>query len=471
MEIWQNRGEASHFIANWKTSHEDYLFLDFDVFIVRELGYSFQTKEELDKFRRRAFLDFRKKTGHFMFASLPTMRKWFGIGSFSRPRREQVLAICLKMQTGRKKASEYLMIGLGESAFQIRDYREVIFMYGLENGMTFEFCLDLINKFEKKVDFRSKEENTISDEVFEQEFMKIIDKSPDVFLSWMLSEQKFFKGYQDVISNILQYCRKEVLLYIRKDARKKLEDLLAETNFRKWLSKKKYHEVEPRELFRRFVRSRHNAEYKGISKNMGDNILELSSIAFSQLEANSKLLAEVFPFAGNTVFNNIKGMSAKHLSDLFNVSLQWERLLVSNQTCCKLMNLDGESNCPDWLNDIAEICNRPFHELQSVKDALYQLTIYSEEQRRRCIDIRRGDILPMIHYVSQCQYLDSIDNTEEKYNMKNAKSFFATKANHMLRLCQMAPLNKEYELDSVLLSCFQPDEMYSYSEILELAKK
>lgn len=44
-------------------------------------------------------------------------------------------------------------------------------------------------------------------------------------------------------------------------------------------------------------------------------------------------------------------------------------------------------------------------------------------------------------------------------------------ANKMLKLCQMAPLNKEYELDAVLLSCFQSDEMYSYSEILELAKK
>ena len=471
MEIWQNRGEDSHFIENWKKCHADYIFLDFDVFIVRELGFSFQTKQELDGQRRNAFLDFRKKTGHFMFASLPTMRKWFGIGGFSRPRREQVLSICLKLRTGRQKAREYLMIGLGESAFQIRDYREVIFMYGLENYMTYEYCLELIKKFEKGVDFRSEEDNKISDEVFEQEFMKIIDKPSDVFLSWMLSEQKFFKGYQDVISNILHYCRKEILLFIRKDAKKKLEDLLAETNFKKWLSERKYHGLEPREILKRFVRSYHNAEYKEVSQNMGDNIFELSSIAYSQLEANSRLLAEVFPFAGNTVFNNIKGMSAKRLSDLFNVSLQWERLFVSNQTCRELMNLDAESNCPDWVNDITKICNRHFNELHSVKDALYQLTRYSEEQKRRCIDIRRGDLLPIIHYVAQCQYLDSIDNMEEKYNMKIAKRNFVSMANEMLKLCQMAPLNKEYELDAVLLSCFQPDEMYSYSEILELAKK
>lgn len=34
MEIWQNRGEDSHFIENWKKCHADYIFLDFDVFIV-----------------------------------------------------------------------------------------------------------------------------------------------------------------------------------------------------------------------------------------------------------------------------------------------------------------------------------------------------------------------------------------------------------------------------------------------------
>lgn len=471
MERKRNRGEDTRFIENWKKQHTDHIFIEFDVFIIRELGYSFHSKQELERQRRRAFLDFRKRTGHFSFASLPTMRKWFGIGGYSRPRREQVLAICLKLRTGREKAQEYLMNGLGETAFQIRDHREVIFMYGLENQVAYEDCLDLIEQFESQWHFQKMQGNRMSDTDFERTFMKRKGESAESFLSWMLSEQKFFTGYQDVILDALQQCRKEVVYYIKKDAREKLEDLLAETNYKKWLNGKNYYDLEPRELLRRFVKTCQKAKYSEVSQNMRDNILELSSIAYSPLETNSKLLAEVFPFAGNTVFDQIKGMSAKHLSDLFNVSLQRERLLVTNQTCRELNHLNAGSRCPDWVNGVAARCNRHFSEFETVEDALRELTKYKEEQRRRCINIRRSDVLPMVHYAAQCRYLDRIEQDVEKYSGEKARAFFVELADRMLRTCQMAPLNEAYELDALLLACFQPDEMYFFPEVLELAKK
>lgn len=471
MERERNRGEDARFIENWKRQHADHIFMEFDVFIIREFGYSFQSKRELERQRRSAFLDFRKRTGHFSFASLPTMRKWFGMGGFSRPRREQVLAICLKMQTGREKAQEYLTTGLGETAFQIRDHREVIFMYGLENQIAYEDCLKLIEQFESQWDFQPLQEDKMSDAAFEQVFLNMKEKPAEVFISWMLSEQKFFTGYQDVVLDVLQECRKEVLFFIRKNAREKLENLLAETNYKKWLSGKQYHDLSPRDILRRFIKTYHKAKYKELSQNMRDNILELSSIAYSPLEANSKLLAEVFPYAGNTVFSQIKGMSAKHLSDLFNVSLQRERLLVSNQTCRKLMDLDAGSSCPNWVKDIVEMCDRRIPKLETVEDALSELMKYTKEQRRRCIDISRSDLLPMLHYAAQCRYLDLIEKEGEKYNAQKAKDFFVARTNRTLEICQMAPLNKEYELDAVLLACFQPDEMYFFPKVLELAKK
>lgn len=471
MEKRRNREEDVRFIENWKKKHADHIFIEFDIFIIRELGYSFDSKWELERVRRSAFLDFRKRTGHFDFASLPTMRRWFGIGGYSRPRREQVLAICLKLQTGREKAKEYLTLGLGETAFQIRDHREVIFMYGLENHVSYETCLELIEQFENQWDFKSMRKNKMSDVAFEQMFVKMKDESAEVFLAWMLSEQKFFTGYQDVILETLQQCRKEVLFFIRKDAQEKLENLLAETNYRKWLSGKKYHDLEPREIVRRFVKTYPKGKYKEVSQNMRDNILELSSIAYSPLEANTKLLAELFPHAGDTVFDQIKGMSSKHLSDLFNVDIQWERMLVSSQTYRELQQLDTGSSCPDWVKDIMEKCNRHFSRLETVQDARSQLTKYIDEQKRRCIDIKRSDLLPMIHYVAQCRYLDEIETEGEKYNVRKAKELFVTLANRMLKSCQMAPLNESYELDAVLLSCFQPEEMYFFPEILELAKK
>lgn len=471
MDRKRNRGEDTHFIENWKRQYADHTFLRFDGFIIRELGYPFRTKRELEKQRRSAFLDFRRKTEHFSFASLPTMRKWFGMGGFSRPRREQVLAICLKLQTGSEKAQEYLTVGLGETAFQIRDHREVIFMYGLENQMTYEGCLQLIEQFESQWDFHSLQGDRMSDAAFEQAFLKMKREPMDTFISWMLSEENFFTGYQDVVLDSLQECRKEVLFFIRKDAREKLENLLAETNYKNWLRGKKYQGLEPHEMLRRFVKSCQKAKHKEVSQNMRDNILELSSLAYSPLEANSKLLAEVFPYAGNTVFSQIKGMSAKHLSDLFNVSLQRNRYLILDQTCRKLVGLDARSRCPDWVKQIVEKCDRHIPDLETVEEVLSELMKYTKEQRRRCINIRRSDLLPMIHYASQCRYLAHIEKEEEKYDGKRAKDFFMTQANYMLEMCQMAPLNEEYELDAVLLSCFCPEEMYFFPEILEMAKR
>lgn len=471
MERKRNRGDDVRFIENWKKQYADHLFMGFDVFIIGELGYVFRTKEELEKQRRNAFLNFRRRTNHYPFASLPTMRKWFGIGGFSRPRREQVLAICLTLQTGREKAQEYLMTGLGETAFQIRDHREVIFMYGLENRLAYEDCLDLARQFENKWDFLSMNECKISDETFETHFMQKKDEPAEEFLSWMLSEQKFFAGYQKVILDALQQCRKEVLYYVRKDAREKLDTLLAETNFENWLSEKDYKALEPREILRRFVKTYHRGKYKKFSQNTRDHLLELSSIAYSPLEANSKLLAEVFPYAGNTIFAQVKGMSAKHLSDLFNAPLQRERLLVSDQTCRKLENLDAGSRCPDWVGEIAAKCSKNLSRPETVEDALTELTKFRKEQRRRCIDINRSDMLPMIHYVAQCRYLDRIERRGEKYNGQEAKEFFVEMANAMLKRCRMAPLSEAYELDAVLLSCFLADEMYFFPEVLELTRK
>lgn len=469
MDIKRNRGEDARFIENWRRQHADYIFLRFDVFIIRELGFTFCTERELERQRRSAFLDFRRKTGHFFFASLPTMRKWFGMGGYSRPRREQVLAICLKLQTGREKAQEYLTVGLEETAFQIRDHREVIFMYGLENGITYEDCLQLIEQFENKWNFPFVQGGRMPDAVFEQAFLKRKREGAEDFISWMLSEGNFFTGYQDVIPDVLQECRKEILYFIKKDAREKLENLLAETNYKKWLSEKRYYDLESRETLRRFVKTSQKANEIEISQDIRDNILELSSIAYSPLEANSKLLAEVFPRAGNTVFSQIKGMSAKHLSDLFHVSLQWERSLVSDQTCRKLRNLDAKSRCPGWVKDIAKTCDKRIPEPGTVGDALSALTRYTKKQRRRCIDIKRSDLLPMIHYASQCRYLFYMEQENEKYDGQKAKDFFVKQANHMLEICRMALLNEEYELDALLLSCFCPEEMYSFPEILESA--
>ena len=41
-------------------------------------------------------------------------------------------------------------------------------------------------------------------------------------------------------------------------------------------------------------------------------------------------------------------------------------------------------------------------------------------------------------------------------------------ANATLSSCGMTPINEKYKLDMVLLSTYQKDDMYSYSEVVEI---
>ena len=40
-----------------------------------------------------------------------------------------------------------------------------------------------------------------------------------------------------------------------------------------------------------------------------------------------------------------------------------------------------------------------------------------------------------------------------------------------LTACNMAPISRTYELDTALLTCFQPEEMYGYPDVLEVLGK
>ena len=44
-------------------------------------------------------------------------------------------------------------------------------------------------------------------------------------------------------------------------------------------------------------------------------------------------------------------------------------------------------------------------------------------------------------------------------------------ANAALTACNMAPIDRTYELDTALLTCFQPEEMYGYPDVLEVLGK
>lgn len=477
MEKSRKWKEDNQFIDCWEKINSSNNFLAFDTFVIRELGFEFVTKEELEQIRRPAFLKFRKKTKHYDFASMPTMRRWFGIGGIAIPDREQVFAICLALKTGTDKAGEYLTVGLGESSFQFRDYRELIFHYGLYNELTYEECQSLIQRFEVQWIPNLSGESEEEEKKFLLEYNRIKKKRSQELLSWMLQYSDFFMGYSQKTLDVLMTCRKEVIEFIRREAKDKLESLLAETDYATWRKGKKYQNLSMREVLRRYVKAHQSSSYYKVSQNMRDNILELSQIAYSKLEANSKLLSEVFSISrkkekqkGGKIFRNVKGMTSKHLSDLFNIPLQKKRFFLMRQGNYKLCDLAPEVTCPEWFQEMADICAKKHPDFATVQEAREWLTYYYSEQKRRCIDISRNDILPLAHYIAQHRYLEELNRKNDVYNAEQAKREFIILANKVLEQCQMAPIDENYELDAVLLTCFQPDEMYSFSEILDMAR-
>ena len=109
---------------------------------------------------------------------------------------------------------------------------------------------------------------------------------------------------------------------------------------------------------------------------------------------------------------------------------------------------------------------RPF---STVGEALERLYHEKKEQKRRCIVIQRSDLLPLILHAAQFCY--RMETTDKRYDAKEARTYFEQFANAALTACNMAPIDRTYELDTALLTCFQPEEMYGYPDVLEVLGK
>lgn len=463
------------FMRSWEQTKSENIFIDFDVFIIQKMGFTFETKEELEKIRRSAFLKFRKCTGHQNFATLPTMRKWFGITGTARPDREQVYEICLTMKMGIEEARSYLMDGLGESSFILSDYRELIFLYGLENSLSYEQCQSLIYEFEREWMPVSFDEELQEEQKLEWEYEKIKKENTIIFLQWMLKHSGSFVGYSPKTLNVLMEFRDEIAEFIRQDAKDKLDTLLAETDYANWVKTRRYRNPTSRESLRHYLKMHQgNDYYHAISESMGDNLLELSQIANSELKANTKLLSEVFSTSPkenrSELFKNIKGMTAKHLSDLFNIPLQKKRLYFAYKGKRQFSDMEQDSEVPVWFYKMMDITHKHFN-FANVKEAQEWLTYYYSEQKRRCIHISRSDILPFVHYISQHRYLEKISSHKQEYDVVVAKNEFVVLANQSLKMCSMSPIDEKRELDALLLASFQPEEMYSFSDVLDMGSE
>ena len=69
-------------------------------------------------------------------AAAGTIRAWFGLGKRSEPNREKMVQLAFALGLSHQELDEYLQKGLRMPGIQVNDYREMIYYYGLEHGLS-----------------------------------------------------------------------------------------------------------------------------------------------------------------------------------------------------------------------------------------------------------------------------------------------------------------------------------------------
>lgn len=447
---------------------------DFSCFLASRMGVQIaEASDEEAKQRHDAFLIFRRRTGRANIASLPTIRRWFGIGGYSLPDRYQIYRICFALQLSAEEAEEYLLSGTHEPSFQVNDYQETIFAYGLHQHYTFEECEELISRLELDIDADTNLIQTCSSQMLLDEFLSCRQLPQKEFMTWMRERSVYFKGYSKTTQNYFEKFKKIILKYVKQDAEKNLKRYLEETDYRQWCRRHPFLPDDEEAKIQKYLSSYSTGNRKKLNEDLRKNIQEQLSMTYHFSDTNSRLWAEVFGLkhkkriSDAARFPALPIMTEKRLSDLLNIPILHERFIHARQAYRQLAEMTPNHPCPEWALRTIRNCSQNASPPGNVRQAGEWLAHYLRENRRRCLQIRRSDLLPMILYVAQRRYLESIQYNMGQYEQQKAVAQFEELANSTLTACSMCRLNRNYDQDAIMLSCFQSEEIYSYSEYLE----
>lgn len=450
-------------------------FMRFDLFMIRRMGYDIKgSEEERKQIRKDAYHSFLHRIVNERPASLPTIRRWFGIHGFKAPSREQIFRIAFSLQLDVEETKRYLTEGVREPSFQINDYSEIIAMYCLENKRDHTGYRSMVEQYEASLERQqeiSRESNT--QWLFRQfEFVK--EYSEEQFMHWMWKNAKLFKGYSLTVQEFLNKYREQVVGYMKEDVKKRLDLLLSETGYEAWKKKRlRVPEEREGELIKKYMKWNARAKKQEIPEHLSKNILELARLAYSQSGLNTKLLSELFeihetraPYSFVLPEHTVHAVSGKYLSDLFHIPDRNEMRIHTKQAIQELKKRDEGEPCPQYVCDMINEFGRSDIGIADAGEALAWLEEFDNEGKRRRLIVKREDLLPMILYVAQQRYLKE---KGASYNCKEAQKIFADMANATMIACNMPPLDGNYMYDMILLACFQEDEMYGYGDVMELA--
>lgn len=458
-------------------------FFEFDQFIIEKMlgaGALKRLNSRQEEIRRLAYRKCVTQMGDHHVAALQTIQKWFGIHNKSVPSREQIFQLGFALHLPEQEVRDYLKRGIREPDFQVNDYREVIFMYGLQHGLSYEEALDMIEEFQSglPLDFEVNQHNHTNDLLGNYSVNSHLGRH--CFLQWMYNYAGEFKGYSRTVLEYFKLLKKEILHEVKADAQLQLEGFLEQTSFFSWEERKRVSKKRRQKTIPQYLSSRiGKAE---VSVQMAENILEMLEMAQISEESNSELLAELYADVNykyrNYKTNNKKDtckqrvpmdvnlMNDKYLSEMLNISIHKEKQIRLLLLRSQLHKEEETAFCPDWAWDILREYGYSSKDRQ-IAGILDWLDQRIKTQTRRCNSIQRKDLLPLLLCVAQKRYLKQLQPGEE-YQAEKAKNVFIEFANYTLSACNMELLNPvRYEFDAVLCLCYQPEELYSLSDVLE----
>lgn len=482
-----------HFINHTET------FLEFDWFLLEQflpeeekklLDIETISEKELNQLRKRAFLRCYQQLCGKCPISRNTLRTWFHLGGKGKPKRSQLFAFAFALSLSPEKLQDYFVRGMQEPGIQVNDYREIIYCYGLENRIPYEECQDMIEIFEREV----SRDTVIAQNTHTEELWKGYEDNchlaKEEFLNWMCQNGSYFKGYSKVALNWFIRLKHEILECIRKEAKEQLFRLLEESGFMAWAKENGVAEDAYGKEIPRYLRniSRRKQDFS-ISDEIKDEITGLNWIVYASRDKNSDLLAELYSsaldyenkefFLRNRKYRSRKEfdlpesvyfMTDKYVSQLLGVAQQKEKEIRLSMARSSLLAEDSQATCPEWIRSCMEIYG-VWKDTAAVGETLAVLETALDHQKQRCQLVKRSDLLILLHYVSQKRYQRQLDNTKEDYSQKEALAVFTGLAEEVLGECNMTALNEKYQLDYLFIHSFGEDEMYTLSDVIEIADR
>lgn len=432
----------------------------FDLFLIHQWGpdeSKLEGKSEVEPdIRKKAYQNMKKAIKGKYPADLHTMRKWFGMGGKTKPNREMMFHLAISLELSIQQTQEYLKKGLQLSPVQINDYREFIWIYGLEHRLDWEACSRMIEFYEGQLLMSGKMIQESHTEKLWHLYENIHDKEPEDFLVEMGKNAPYFKGYSMTVFECYIHIKEEIESLLMQEAEEELEDLLEGYSFYPWLKKQdiSVEEGKNEETIQRYVQSQIRHVHSSHVLEDYERIKTLNRIIYGKGIYQSEILTEIFAAAmgygakSNSRYKNkpipgagIKLITDKYLSDLIHIATQRE------QEYQLIRQFRGEED----------------------PEKKKKIELKLRHQRQRCHLVEREDFLPLLHYLAQKKYILKLEKEGKTYVQKEAREFFCSIANAALRTCQMELLSSRYALDALLLSSFHESDMQSLSDIIEEA--